>query len=226
MGTSDWGLRQQLSQFSLSKFKRQSLMDSNNNNQWLSWRLWLPLVFQSAIIIAIPAQSFYTLMTGKTVVFKTVPVDPYDFLRGYSQTLRYDISSLNDLKKIPGGDLKLDFARGYTLQNEDIYVVLQSPNDTNNKKPQPWRAVRVSRTFPESLPENQIAVKGKVNHGNIKYGLESYYMPESQREQINREISQATWGKNKQPIVVQAKVDSSGRAVIESFWIGDRHYRF
>jgi uncharacterized membrane-anchored protein len=200
-------------------------MDSNN--KWLTWRLWLPLVFQSAIIIAIPAQSLYTLMTGKTVVFKTVPVDPYDFLRGYSQTLSYDISSLNNLTKLPGKqELDWNFNRGFTGYNEDIYVVLESPKSTTNEPPQPWRAVKVSRKLPESLPSNQIAVKGKLNYGNIKYGLESYYMPESERERINREINQATWGKNKQPIVVEAKVDAGGKAVIESFWIGDRHYRF
>ncbi|PSB01706.1 GDYXXLXY domain-containing protein [Merismopedia glauca] len=200
-------------------------MDSNN--KWLTWRLWLPLVFQSAIIIAIPAQSFYTLMTGKTVVFKTVPVDPYDFLRGYSQTLSYDISSLNNLTKLPGKqELELNLNQGYTGQDEDIYVVLEPPKSTTSQPPQPWRAVKVSRKLPKSLPSNQIAVKGRHNYGNIKYGLESYYMPESLREEINREIRQATWGKNKQPIVVEAKVDAEGKAVIESFWIGDRHYRF
>lgn len=199
----------------------------NSNNPWLSWKLWLPLAFQSLIIVAIPAQSFYVLMTGKTVIFKTVPVDPYDFLRGYSQTLSYDISNLSTIEKLPGGrEFKLAYNPSYSGQNEDVYLVLEPPKSTINKVPQPWRAVKVSRAFPKSIAPQEIVVKGRLNYGTIKYGLESYYMPESSREKINREIQEANWGKKREPIIVQAKVDRGGKAAIESFWIGDRHYQF
>ena len=66
------------------------------------WRFWIPLILQTALIAAVPAQAVYTHLTGRTVVLKTVPVDPYDLLRGYSQTLAYDISQPNNLKSLPG----------------------------------------------------------------------------------------------------------------------------
>ncbi|HAA32846.1 MAG TPA: membrane-anchored protein, partial [Cyanobacteria bacterium UBA8553] len=65
------------------------------------WRFWVPLLFQTILILAVPAQALYTQLTGKTVILQTVPVDPYELLRGYSQTLRYDISRQDNLRKLP-----------------------------------------------------------------------------------------------------------------------------
>ena len=65
------------------------------------WRFWAPLLFQTALILAVPAQAVYTQLTGKTVILQTIPVDPYELLRGYSQTLRYDISIQDNLRKLP-----------------------------------------------------------------------------------------------------------------------------
>jgi uncharacterized membrane-anchored protein len=65
-------------------------------------RMAMPLLFQALLICSIPFQSVYALLTGTTVVLKTQPVDPYDILRGYYQTLSYDISSFETLSKLPG----------------------------------------------------------------------------------------------------------------------------
>jgi uncharacterized membrane-anchored protein len=65
-------------------------------------RMALPLLFQSFLICTIPFQSVYALLTGTTVVLKTQPVDPFDLLRGYYQTLSYDISSFETLRQLPG----------------------------------------------------------------------------------------------------------------------------
>jgi uncharacterized membrane-anchored protein len=65
-------------------------------------RMAMPLLFQSLLICSIPFQSVYALLTGTTVVLKTQPVDPYDILRGYYQTLSYDISNVETLSKLPG----------------------------------------------------------------------------------------------------------------------------
>ena len=66
------------------------------------WRFAVPLLLQIGLVLVPPAQSVYTHITGKTVILQTIPVDPYDPLRGYSQTLSYDISRLETLKKLPG----------------------------------------------------------------------------------------------------------------------------
>ena len=59
------------------------------------------------------------------------------------------------------------------------------------------------------------------------YGLETYYMPESQRNKINREIRELQQdSKGKRPFVVAIKVDRWGNSVPYSLWIGDNNYRF
>ena len=66
------------------------------NSSW--WRFLVPLGLQLGIILIVPAQSAYTYNFGQSAVLQTLPVDPYDLLRGYSQTLSYDISQINNLK--------------------------------------------------------------------------------------------------------------------------------
>lgn len=207
-----------------------------------AWRLWVPLLLQTAIVLAAPAGPLYTILTGKTVVLKTVPVDPYDFLRGYSQTLSYDISRQENLRSLPGWKALVkqhleakatDLPPSVPPLNSlptgiRFYVILEAPaaNAAKTNSLQAWKPVRVSSKMPKSLPANQIAIKGKSSGNAIDYGLESYYMPEARRDEINLEINQAQSSRQRQAIVVEAKVDAQGRAVPISFWVSDRRYRF
>lgn len=213
-----------------------------------SWRLWVPLVLQTILIAAVPAQSVYTFMTGKTVILQTMPVDPYDLLRGYYQTLSYDISQQDTLNKLPGwNDLPGRMStcppapkppakntckpEKYVDLGIYFYVVLEQPKtQKNGSLPAAWKPVRVSDKFPQNLPDNQIAIRGKYQGWQTEYGLESYYMPEDQREQINDDINRATsqrgQNRQKQPFVVEVKVDKQGHAVPVSLWVKERNYRF
>lgn len=184
-----------------------------------TWRLWVPLLFQAALIVAVPAQDAYTFITGKTIVLQTAPVDPYDLMRGYSQTLGYEISNPTTLKSLPGGQL---FAQPY---QGSVYMVLAAPEQPDARPPKPWKPIRVSTTFPQNLPANQVVLKGESDGGRIAYGLETYYMPEDQREQVNTVIGQVQ-RRSQQSFVVEAKVDTRGHAVPVSLWVRDRNYRF
>lgn len=184
------------------------------------WRFWLPLLFQAALIVAVPARDAYTYAVGKPVILQTAPVDPYDLLRGYYQTLRYDISDPALLRSLPGGTV---LAEGRTSTR--FYVVLEAPAASNATPPQPWKPVRISSDRPTDLSSNQAAIEGQFNGWQVIYGLETYYMPEDQRQQINADISQAQ-GQNQESFVVEAKVDTAGNAVPSSLWVRDRNYRF
>jgi uncharacterized membrane-anchored protein len=203
-----------------------------------AWRMWVPLLLQIGLIAAVPATAVYTFMTGKTVVLQTAPVDPYDFLRGYYQVLSYDISARTNLQKIPGWkDLpgeKTPCPPGAACpQNThnvkpqtSFYVILEAPKTaTNPGRPQAWKPVRVSLENPGNLPANQIAIKGKYNGFLMEYGLETYYMPENEREKVNQEISEAQ-SSQRQSFLVEVKVDKTGHAVPVSLWVRDRNYRF
>jgi uncharacterized membrane-anchored protein len=79
---------------------------------------------------------------------------------------------------------------------------------------------------PKDLSGDRVALKGELHQvGQIEYGLETYYMPEEQRIQINRDISQAQ-ASQARSFVVEVKVDDRGNALPVSMWVGDRNYRF
>lgn len=195
------------------------------------WRISIPLLLQTVIILAVPAQAMLTYFTGRTVILQTAPVDPYDLLRGYSQTLNYEISSVDTLKALPGWDtIPVDELNlpPYPPNGTPIYVILEAPEKSRDRAtPLPWEPVRVSATKPQNLPENQSVVRGIVRSLWVDYGIERYYMPEDQRNQINQEIRdiQRQFGEEP-PFVVEVKTRPNGNVVAVSLWLGDRHYRF
>lgn len=190
-----------------------------------SWRFLVPLVLQLALILSVPAQAFYTSITGKTVILQTAPVDPYDFLRGYYQILNYNISTPDTLKSLPGWT-ELSINPDYLPSGTILYVILEQPTQPNQSQPpQAWKPVRVSAERPQNLSDNQIAIKGESNGWRIEYGLETYYMPENQREQVNADINEAQFT-NPESFVVEVKVNSNGKAIPVSLWVRDRNYTF
>ena len=196
------------------------------------WRFVLPLTLQLALILSVPAQAIYTHITGRTVILQTAPVDPYDFLRGYYQVLSYDISRKDNLSKLPGWhQFELETSRRFYSDNQtNIYVILAAPEKIENSGiPKVWQPVAVSAKMPENLPDNQIAIQGKFDGWRVKYGLETYFMPEDRRENINQDISEVQRSVNSEeeiPFVVEVKVNSQGKAVPVSLWVREQNYKF
>lgn len=211
------------------------------------WRFWVPLLFQTALVLAVPAQALYTQLTGKTVILQTVPMNPYELLRGYSQTLRYDISSQDSLRKLPGWETlpkqqPTEKEKEFALiePGTQLYVILEAPKSSvSTELPVAWKSVAVSLKLPTGLPPNQVALKGIAEYGFVQYGLESYDIPEDQREQINADLRTArptnsARRRQKPPVVMEIKVNSQGDSVPVSIWarVGKaskqqvRNYRF
>lgn len=183
------------------------------------WRLGLPLLLQSLLIVAVPAQDVVTYATGRTVVLQTAPVDPYDMLRGYYQILGYEVSNVEILATLPGGEMLAD-----RTAVGNIYVVLEEPV-TAATPPTAWTPVRVSRDRPVDLPNNQVALRGQAESWRVLYGLETYYMPEDQRDAINQSIAELQ-SQQPQSFVVEVNIDGRGHAVPISLWVGETNYRF
>ncbi|WP_013322279.1 GDYXXLXY domain-containing protein [Gloeothece verrucosa] len=197
------------------------------------WRFWTALGFQLVLVFAIPSQAFYTYISGKTVILQTRPVDPYDWMRGYSQTLRYDISTEDNLKSLRGWEQLAQESekKGDTFhKGKPFYVILEAPKTPSTQKPPlAWKAVAISAERPQNLPSNQVAIEGKMtNYGWwIDYGIETYYFPEAKRNEINAAIEQLQANqKGERPFVVEVKIDAGGNAVPVGLWIGEQYYRF
>ncbi|MEB3356228.1 MAG: GDYXXLXY domain-containing protein [Synechococcales bacterium] len=199
------------------------------------WRFWLPLGFQAVLILLLPAQALYTQAVGTPVVLQTAPVDPYDFLRGYYVTLNYDISIPRNLAELPGWEAIApaedpDNPTAALAADTPIYVVLEPPagdaNRPEGSQPAPWMPVRVSGDRPTDLTASQIALRGTYQNGRILYGLERYYIPEDQRQEINDRIQAAQQSDNPEAYVVEVKIDSMGRSLPIRIWVEGEAYRF
>jgi uncharacterized membrane-anchored protein len=195
-----------------------------NRKQWLpSWRLWIPLLIQAAIVAAIPAREVYTYVFGQPIVLQTIPVDPYDPMRGHYQTLNYEISRREYLEMLPGGQAL--FEQNARNPRFRFYVILEPPIFKKSDPPMPWQPVRVSSDRPKNLPKNYIALQGEAKGWRIVYGLEKYYMPDRHRDRVNDEIVRVQTRQTGN-FVVEVKVDDNGNAVPVSLWVGDQNYHF
>lgn len=209
------------------------------------WRFSLPLLLQVALVLTIPAQAAYTYFAGSSVILQTVPVDPYSLLQGYYVTLRYDISQLDTLNQLPGwSEIEETHINADTalLEGADsFYVIMEEPGgdlnsedaskDTSNAaavsdSPPAWIPVRVLGDRPSSLPDHQIALEGYYSRGQVRYGLEKYFIPEEQRDEINNHIRETQDSGNPQAYVVEVRVMNGVNAVPKSLWIGEKNYRF
>lgn len=196
-------------------------------------RFWIPLAMQAAIILALPIQAFHTQVTGKTMILQTAPVDPYSIFRGYYVTLGYDISMVETLEKLPGGALikqqqagasQVNNPRSFFQSVKPIYVVLEAPVESGTP-PRPWKPVAVAESYPANLKPNQVALRGTLYGNRLTYGLETYYIPESDRDQINQQIAELG-GQTNPPFVVEVKVDGQGQAMPTSMWLQNQQYKF
>ncbi|WP_392533928.1 GDYXXLXY domain-containing protein [Nostoc sp. C117] len=204
--------------------------EQKSNKPLPFWRLLAPLAVQTGLIMAVPAQALYTDMTGKTVILQTVPVNPNDMLEGNNLALDYNISRTANLSRLPGWQTLVSKGRGSGRRLPDgtnVYVTLQEQISSGRGVPRAWRPLRVSSDRPTTLRANQVALRGVYQDGSVNYGLETYYIPENQRQQITNDL-QAQRARRGQvpPIVVKAKVDPQGKAVPISMWVRDRNYRF
>lgn len=196
------------------------------------WRLAVPLMIQTGIILAVPTQAMYTNLTGKEVILQTVPVNSNNALQGSTLNLDYNIARVSTLRRLPGWEQLLSRNAGRNRQllpGTNLYVILQEQQSFGTGVPRAWRPVRVSSSLPMSIPNNQAALRGVYEDGLINYGVETYNIPLEQRQLINNDIFQSSRRRRNgqvRPIVVKVKVDPQGKAVPVSLWIRDRNYRF
>lgn len=203
------------------------------------WRLLVPLLIQTGIILAVPTQAMYTSIAGRDVILQTLTQNPNNVVQDFFLTLEYNISRVDNLRRLPGWNDLFRSNQGRNRQllpGTNLYVILQEQQISSGRGvPSPWRPIRVTSNLPESLPSNQVALRGVYQDNAIIYGIETYYLPEQQMQQVSNDIFQSvqqTRGNRPpqiRPITVRVKVDPQGNSVPVSLWVrdayGDRGYR-
>jgi uncharacterized membrane-anchored protein len=160
------------------------------------------VVVQLLILVAVPARKVVTLTTGKTVFLKVQPVDPYNLLSGYYNTLSFDIADPN---AFPNAQV---FPNGAW-----VYAIVQRGDDGI------WTPALLVPDLPASVAENRAALLGQIKYGRIKYGIEEFYIPEAQRYAVGEDLRN-----NIDKARVEVKVDSSGHAALVRLQIENRTY--
>ena len=164
------------------------------------------VVIQILILVAVPARKVFTLTTGKSVVLKVQPVDPYSILSGYYATLGFDISRVDAFPNTRRA------SQGFS-EGAWLYAIVELGDDGT------WKPISLEHELPANLPDNRAALLGRINHGTIRYGIEEFYIPEAQRYSIAEDLN-----KNVDKARVEIKVDRSGHAALERLRIEDRIY--
>jgi uncharacterized membrane-anchored protein len=161
---------------------------------------------QALILAAVPGRQVYTRLAGRTLLIKTAPVDPYNLLGGYHVILNYEISRPADWPRT-----EQEFKRGQVL-----YVVLKPAPDGT------WSAQGVHAERPKDLDADAVVIKGRrQGWPGIRYGIESYYIPEDARGRIEQDL-RTNAGKARAEI----KVDPFGNAALLRIIIEDRTYEY
>jgi uncharacterized membrane-anchored protein len=166
---------------------------------------FLTMLFPGVIIIALICYNYYTLYFGEEVLLKTAPIDPRDLFRGDYVRLNYDISTV-DL-------LKTSYDHNFT-PGETVYAIL-------SKGEKYWFITHVGHEKPK-LKAGEVCIRGNVlssfnNRLRIRWGIESYFVPEGKGRPIEREIRNVS---------VMVAVDSNCRAVIKELYINDEPVKF
>jgi len=164
----------------------------------------LAVAAQVLILLGVPAQKAYTRATGRSVILKVQPVDPYNILSGYYVTLGYQISrpeSFPDQANLSYG--------------EPVYAIVEEQADGL------WHPVTLAHSFPATLPTNQVAISGRYSGSRIDYGIEEFYIPENKRDAIAQDLRQ-----HLEQARVEVKVDARGNAALVRLMIENRIYEY
>jgi uncharacterized membrane-anchored protein len=165
----------------------------------------LAVLVQVIILTAIPAKQVSAKLAGKLITIKTAPVDPYDFLSGYHVVLNYEISSPPGL-----GELKQEHRKNFP-----VYVVLKEGSDSI------WYAESIHKTWPKDIPDGCIIIKGKWTYSRINYGIESYFIPEKHRREIEEDLR-----RNARQAKAQVKIDRFGNAALIRLLVDNKVYEY
>lgn len=142
------------------------------------------VVFQLLILLGLIGFNEATLAFGKSVVLQTGPVDPRDLFRGDYVVLRYEISTISS---IPG--------LNNVHEGDKVYVHLEQYGDV-------WEATEGAK---ECHADWDVCIAGEVVNYQIRYGIESYFVPEGKGHDIERADD----------IKVRVSVNRLGKATIQ-----------
>ncbi len=169
------------------------------------------------------------LAEGRTIVLATAPIDPRSLLSGDYVTLRYEISFFS-YEQIQS--MQYDYIDA-VASGDPVYVAFEEIENEGDAEAQPGapthRAVALGLDRDYLKANWEIVVRAEAENSydayadnprglNLRYGLESFFVPEFEGLAIERELRDAT---------VEVAVDEeTGKAGIKRLFIGGKEVTF
>jgi uncharacterized membrane-anchored protein len=174
-------------------------------------KIMLPILVAAQIMVLVfmIAKQENIISSGEKVILKCEPVDPRSLFSGDYVILNYTISSIDtkSLKVYGESDYK---------KHDYIYVALQK-----NSKTGVHDAAAVSRNISELRKDYPAVIKGRVKNSwdliNIKYGVESYFVPQGEGLVIEKDLENVT---------VEVSVTEKGESAITRLFISGKEVEF
>lgn len=165
----------------------------------------------TGVLLFMIAERALLLGSDTTVMLRTAPVDPTSLFRGKYDTLTYDITTL----------ATTDLNEANLAKGDKVYVTLKQDGTF-------WAADGLSVTKPNpdgGRPVIRGTVKwiGARNGGasrslRIDYGIESYFVPESQAGMLERAARDRT-NDGPERVTVEVALGKSGKAAIKTVFL-------
>ena len=183
----------------------------------LAIRIALIFLIQAGIVFWMVWDRSQILANGQVVQLKVIPVDPRDIFRGDYVILDYEISNIHPEKL--GNTEKFE-------KHEIVFVGLAKSGDGF------WRPSSIHHLRPEQS-NGEVIIQGRVQYSRgrvvsdgdattcddgtcqellIKYGIESYFVPEGEGSEIED-------ARDKLDVAILAAVSPLGRAAIKGLLI-------
>ena len=182
-------------------------MDNKKINKTL---ILCAIFLQIGFVLSIPVIKETNIRSGKTIVVKTIPIDPQSFFRGDYINLSYEFSQI-DLNEV-------EHDKAYFDRGQRIFVRLSKASGS-------WEVVQVSSKPLKNIGLDQIMVVGSINnwpsHNNFSviYGIESYFVPEGEGKYIEKKIADKR-------ATVELSIDKKGSASVRKIFIDDKEVNF
>ncbi|MBI3527142.1 MAG: GDYXXLXY domain-containing protein [Betaproteobacteria bacterium] len=182
----------------------------------MSGRLFITVLVQTLILLAMIGMRQWTLATGIPVILETQPIDPRSLFSGDYVRLNYKVSDLK-LEELAGD--------GIFKRHDTVFVVLAPDGEY-------WKAVSVHRSRPRP-GDGQAVIKGSVEYTDdklwdaagykmaevtrlhVKYGIEDYFVQEGTGRELERP-------QQDEKVSIQVAVDRFGNAGIKAVLVNGR----
>lgn len=151
--------------------------------------------------------------SGRKIIVKTVPVDPRSLFRGDYIILNYEFSRI-DLDKV-------NASKKYFYYGDKVFVKLANIGED-------WGIAFVGDKPIKDIKSDEIVIVGTVDrfggfgpnkYINIKYGIESYFVPEGEGKRIESQIS-------KKRVKVELSIAKEGYASVCRLFIDGKEVSF